>query len=151
MGNYLTFTAETSDLKPFITAGSLDNALVDIDGETAKIEAVNVDIDSSESEVDSYLGKQYTVPLTNSPTPPVVVDAAGVLTAERIYNRGSGGPQTNIDRAVQIRAWLKDVAAGKATIPDVTQSPSTSVGSGVVIVDAETRQLTRAKLGFLST
>lgn len=150
MGNYLTYDETTNDLKPFISEQTLENAMADVEPEDAKVEAVNDDIDSSESEVDSYLGRQYSVPITLSPIPPVVVDAAGVLTAERIYNRGHGGPQTIIDRAVQIRAWLKDIAMGKATVPGLTLSPTTSVSSSVVITESEDLELTRTKLGFLS-
>lgn len=150
MGNYLTYDAETNDLEPFIPNDALANAVTDIQGEDKKIVAINSDIDRSEGEVNSYLSPRYKVPILAVPTPPEIVDAAGVLAVERIYNRGSGPPQKTVDRAAQIRTWLKDIGMGKAGIPGADASPTVTTGDDVVITESEPHQLTRTKLGFLT-
>lgn len=150
MGNYLTYSATVNDLDRFVTERTLENILADIDTVDDRIDSVNGAIDASESEVNSFVGVQFTVPITLVPIPEVVVDAAAVLTIERLYNRGTGPPQSTADRAEQIRSWLKLVAEGKASIEGLTNAPSVTASSGVVIVDSETRELTRTKLGFLS-
>jgi phage gp36-like protein len=145
MGNYLTYNPPTTnDLEPYITDGALSNVLDDIAAGAAQIAAVDQAIDASESEVDSYLGVRYTVPLTSPPE--VVIDAAAVLTVERIYNRGLGPTDRVRERAEQIRAWLRDVSNGKANIVGVADAPTTGVDSGVIDVDAEDRELTRTTL-----
>lgn len=146
MGNYLTYSATTNDLERYLTANALANILSDIGPDSSKLAAVNDAIDASESEVDSYLGRRYTVPLSSPPE--VVVDAAGALTVERLYLRGHGAPDKVSDRAAQVRDWLRDISKGAAALPDQPAIPTEDTGSGVVTVEAEDRELTRDNLGF---
>jgi len=148
MGNYVEFDpdANTNDLEPFVSNDSLAAALRDISTEDDRTAAVNADIDASESEVDSYLAPRYSVPLTTIPD--VIVDATAALTVERIYNRGHGPPDAVAQRAERARVWLRDIAKGTAVLAGVSASPSTSVGSNVVRVEADDRELTRDSLGF---
>jgi len=146
VGNYLIFDADTNDLARYISKQSLENIVDDIGVETDATAAVNDAIDASESEVDSYIGRRYTVPLASPPE--VVVDAAGVLTVERLYLRGHGAPDKLVARATAIRAWLRDISKGDASLPDQDPVPTETTSADVVTIEAEDRELTRETLGF---
>lgn len=146
MGNYLTYSASVNDLERHMSAPALSNVLNDIGADTDQVTAVNNAIDASESEVDSYIGRRYTVPLTSPPD--VVVDAAGVLTVERLYLRGHGAPDKVTDRAAQVRQWLLNVSKGDAALPDQDLVPTETGATGAVEIEAEDRELTRDTLGF---
>jgi phage gp36-like protein len=146
VGNYLTFDSTTNDLKPYITEAAIENILTDVGVEADRQTTVNQAIDEAESEVDSYVGRRYTVPLTSPP--PVVVGAAGWLTAEALYHRGHGPPDRVAERAAQIREWLVRIGKGEASLPDQDPVPTETTGAGVVTIVAEDRELERDDLGF---
>ena len=143
-GDVLIDNEVVNDLEPYITEGTLANLLADVDSGD-HVATVNQHIDEAESEVDSYLAKRYTVPVPAT-VPKVIVRAAGYLSVEGLYYRGKGPPEKVRQRCEQIRAWLKDVAKGVASISDLTESPSTTVSSGAFQVEADDRELTRSTL-----
>lgn len=82
-------------------------------------------LDRSSSLIDSYIGKQYTVPITTSPTPDVLILREFQLAAWDLIT--SSGANRQLEQFGRFRAmqddamnWIKDVASGEACIPGVT-------------------------------
>jgi phage gp36-like protein len=66
----------------------------------------------ADAEIDSYLAGRYALPLDT--VPPVVVAAACDLARFRLY--GIRAPEPVRQRYEDARAWLRDLAAGKALL-----------------------------------
>ena len=145
MGNYLTYSATVNDLEPYLPVVALDSLLSDVSNDTDRIAAVNEAIDAAESEVDSYVGKLYTVPLT-SPTA-FIIGIAADLTVERLYQRGTGIPQDVKDRASTARRNLRDLSSGTAVIAGAT-IPTPPTTNGVAMQDSEPRVMVRDDLNW---
>lgn len=84
---------------------------------------------TAESEVNSYVGASYTLPL--SEIPEVLKNMTGDIARYRLYDNSPSDEVTKrYDRAV---SWLKDVSKGVVSlgIPDTAsaQTPSTVVSS----------------------
>lgn len=88
-------------------------------------------IKDAQSEIDSYLASRYSVPLA---TPPAVVARfAGDIARYCLHgNNADDTVQKRYDTAI---AFLKNVAAGKATLGPEAQTPA-PVGGIVEIVSA---------------
>jgi len=56
---------------------------------------VNYWIEKAESEIDGYIAKQYTLPLSSSPYPPLVVSLAQDLTAAKLLKYMYSGDNQN--------------------------------------------------------
>lgn len=100
----------------------------------AKIQAA---LDSASATADTYFAAQYPTPL--APVPQVVADAVLELAREMLDRQGRDFVIKAADRR---RAWLKDVAVGKATLGVTAGSddaPATSPGTGGVLIDAPAR------------
>jgi phage gp36-like protein len=77
--------------------------------------------------LDSYLGNRYDVPLTGT-IPARVVDLACVVARYRLHeNRTPERVRQDYEDAI---AFLRDVAAGRATIPGATD-PSVDADDGL--------------------
>ncbi|MEW5722886.1 MAG: DUF1320 domain-containing protein [Thermodesulfobacteriota bacterium] len=99
----------------------------------------------ADGEIDSYLGRQYPVPL--SPVPAVVRDAAVVLALCRLYDRRQGPPPDLDKRQDRVISWLKDLAAGRATLGD--GDPAGTPPSGAAEISSSERVFSRETLkGF---
>lgn len=65
--------------------------------------------------IDSYLGGRYTLPLAT--TPPALTAAACHLTRYALYD--DRAPERVRELRDEAVAWLRDLAAGRAVLPDV--------------------------------
>jgi phage gp36-like protein len=66
--------------------------------------------------VESYLGVRYTLPL--SPVPPLVKGLVAALAREKLHSQRPT-PQVTAE-ADRARSMLKDLSAGRMTLPDAT-------------------------------
>lgn len=86
----------------------------------------------ADAEIDAILAIRYPVPI--SPVPPHLVRVACDLARFNLYDHDVPEAVSNLrDSGL---AWLREVAAGKATLPDVTAleaAADDSVGSAEIV------------------
>jgi len=149
MGNYLTYDplgTGVNELLAYASSDVISSILSDIPVAADKVTRVNEEIDASESEVDSYLGAKYSVPLT-APIPDLIRDITAALTAERLYQRSSGVPDYIAERAAVKRRILRDLSSGVSVLPGAAPIPATST-SGYLLTSSEGIIITRDNLTF---
>lgn len=69
-------------------------------------------LDGASAEADSYVGVRWATPLTQ--TPDALREAVTALACERLHTAGI--PEDVAEAAKRARAWLRDLAAGRAVI-----------------------------------
>lgn len=69
-------------------------------------------LDAADGEIDSYLASRYTLPLASVPV--ILRDCAVDIARYRLHDRGV--PDRVKDEYKNRIAWLRDVAAGKASV-----------------------------------
>jgi len=69
-------------------------------------------LEAADGEIDSYLAARYTLPLASVPV--ILRDAAIDVARYRLHDRGM--PDLVADNYKHRIAWLRDVAAGKASV-----------------------------------
>ncbi|MBL9102159.1 MAG: DUF1320 domain-containing protein [Myxococcales bacterium] len=106
--------------------GVVDRALADADG-----------------EIDSYIGSVYKLPL--DPVPSVVVTYAGAIALYRMSLQTGVLTDEKRQRYEDAIRWLRDVAAGKATLGGQPE-PEPKAASGTRMT-AEPREWTRQTIG----
>jgi phage gp36-like protein len=88
--------------------------------------AFNANLDAASAEADSYLGNQYTLPITvfgSDIKAAVCKIAVYEFLSVRGLNPEPGSADGNVrDRAKDARAWLQMVGAGKATPTGIVDS-----------------------------
>lgn len=112
---------------------------------------VNEAIEDAEGEIDSYIGKRYSVPLSD--VPKVIVRHAVSIAVYYLYSsKGTGRNDDNIkDNYDNAITFLKDVATGRAVLQGAVSQSELSKDSSYRpgYVDAEERVFTRTTLnGF---
>lgn len=129
-----------SDLAQVRTTDEL-RRLTDLNGDgVADTGVVSAAIAWADSRIDSYVGKRYTVPLAS--TPDTIRDCSVVIAIYRLYaNRQSVDDTIRKDYDDAI-TWLKDIAAGKATL-GLEEPPAESPGAGSVEYTVDDRHFGR--------
>lgn len=75
-------------------------------------------LDAADGEIDSYLASRYSLPLATTPT--ILRDCACDIARYRLHDRGvSELVKDNYKARI---AWLRDVAAGKASLGGATEN-----------------------------
>lgn len=69
-------------------------------------------LEAADGEIDSYLGARYTLPLSSVPV--ILRDAAIDIARYRLHDRGM--PDLVTENYKHRIAWLRDVAAGRASV-----------------------------------
>lgn len=69
-------------------------------------------LEAADGEIDSYLAARYTLPLASVPV--ILRDCAIDIARYRLHDRGL--PDLVADNYKHRIAWLRDVAAGKASV-----------------------------------
>lgn len=88
-------------------------------------------LDDASAEADSYIGARYDIPVTTSPR---LVQVTCAIARYRLHeDRATEQIRQDYEDAVK---WLRDVAAGKATLPAVSSGTVTSSG---ITVTADAR------------
>lgn len=111
MGNYIAqsdLDEVVSDTKlQFLTdddnSGAIDTAIV---GEC---------IDAAEAEIDSFIAKQYVVPITGT-IPEPVKRWAVALAALALHKRHPPVPDDILSEAMEVRTQLRECAKGEITL-----------------------------------
>jgi len=103
-------------------------------------------IADADAEIDSYCGVRYSVPL--SPVPPVIRKGSVDIAVYNLYARRRGAPEDRKDRYNDAIRFLRDVAAGKASLG--ADDPDGAPGGGnAPSIDYSDRIFTRDKMsGF---
>lgn len=109
---------------------------------------------SATSEIDSYLGKVYTLPLdlttpSPHPTAELLKTACIDIAIYRLDPDRSVLTDEKIKRYERWIAWLRDVAKGIVVLPSVDQDGDPLTGPEPARMISEERVMTRTKLGGL--
>lgn len=118
------------------------------DENTGAVNAARVTdaIADADDEINSYVAKQYTVPL--SPAPGAIKHASVVLAVHRLYLRRGKEPEHWAKEVERILAWLNKVGKGEVTL-GVQPKPPTSGETGGTKFTGETRVFKRESMdGF---
>lgn len=110
------------------------------------IDAAVVDraLRAADSEIDSYIGTRYGLPLAS--VPDIIQDQACVIALYKLNTVSM--PEDVADRYKDAIRWLRDVQAGKASVPGLSESSQAPSG-GVVIVESSPRLFARGGRGVL--
>lgn len=81
-------------------------------------------LEAADGEINSYLAARYTLPLASVPV--ILRDCAIDIARYRLHDRGL--PDLVADNYKHRIAWLRDVAAGKASVgvPPESLTPNTA-------------------------
>lgn len=90
---------------------------------------VNQAITDADSEIDSYLQRRYSVPL--SEVPPVVLKISVDIAIYNIYSRRKNPPENRIRRYENAISFLKSVSKGEASLGVESLDVGTTVNFGV--------------------
>lgn len=83
-------------------------------------------LQAADGEIDSYIGGRYSLPLAIVPT--ILRDAAIDIARYRLHDRGASDLVT--DNYKGRIAWLRDVAAGKASLGlPLASTPASGIGA----------------------
>lgn len=94
--------------------------------------------------MDSYIGVQYILPLNITPTPPQLVDCACDIAYYRMYSaRPQNWTQDSRDRYDDALAYLKDIAAGRATLGTTVAQDATLAAKSEIGFSAPARVLVK--------
>lgn len=102
-------------------------------------------LDHASEEIDSYVGVKYNLPLTASPPPRVLKRVCADIAMFRMSSNSSSMTEAKRERYEDAVKWLKQVAAGKATL-GIAETEETADDETVKSNDSETRQFTRTKM-----
>ncbi len=115
----------------------------DRDGDgVADVGVVQKALDDASAEIDSYIGVVYKLPI--NPVPPVLATHCGAMAIYRLSLDGGAYTREKRQRYEDALRWLRDVAAGKASLDGQVQPESKSGG---VRYFTEPREYSRSKLG----
>lgn len=102
-------------------------------------------IADSDSEIDGWVGKRYTVPL--SPVPAIVKKLSIDIAIYNLYARRRGLPEDRKERYSNAITFLKAVSKGDATLGE--DDPSGVPQSQTVDIESNTRVFSHSNLeGF---
>jgi phage gp36-like protein len=117
-----------SDLITMIPQKELAELTAD-SGDTPDSGVVDEAISRADAEIDAYLGRRYTLPL--SPLPDQVKGLSIDLALYHLYSRRSVAPTVRLQNYAAAVAFLKLVAAGEAVLENT--SDIASAGDQVVV------------------
>lgn len=114
----------------------------DRDGDgVADVGVVDRALDDASAEIDSYIGQTYKLPI--NPVPPVLATHCGRIALYQMSLDSGTYTKEKRQRYEDSLKWLRDVAAGKASLDGVGQPASKA---GPVLVFTEPREYSRTKL-----
>ncbi len=117
------------------------------DDKVGEIDATKVDqaIAGAEAEAESYINVKYRVPVA-APIPQRVKDLCVDIAVYRLYKRRQSAPDKVLKAYDYAIAFLKDVAAGRATL-GIEPIPPISQKAGGGEVHGAKKLFDRNKLG----
>jgi phage gp36-like protein len=134
--------ATRADIEAIYGARHLETLVpVDVDFDVA----VNRALAAAQSVIESYIRKRYAVPVTASPVPASLMNAAIDIACWKLAPSSDRNSAEITLRAKAHIDWLKDVAGGKADIDELEpasmagaagQTGAASEGGAVFVSDA---------------
>lgn len=113
-----TYTS-TADIYNVLSQKHVAELTDDTAGNTPDDDKIDSALNRAESVVDSYVGKQYDVPL-DTPVPQSIAHAVLVLARCYLYSRRPGATPDEIAEACEETIeWLKMIAAGTLEVDDI--------------------------------
>lgn len=100
-------------------------------------------LDDASSEIDSYVGAVYKLPL--NPVPGIVVTYTGIIALYRMSLETGSYTEEKRKRYEDAIRWLRDVAKGVASLDGEVEAAPKS--SGGIRYFTEAREFSRTKLG----
>lgn len=94
-------------------------------------DVIELAIARAASEVDSYLGSRFPVPLAE-PIPDIVMMVTADIVRYRLTSGDVSEKSPILARYNNALGWLRDVAAGKITVPGLAQGDSDEVGNVLI-------------------
>lgn len=109
---------------------------------TANADRVTAAIAAADAEINSYLAKRYTVPLTTGLV--LLRDLSITLALDRLYGRRPGSlPEDRKTRIAAVRRLLVDLGDGRATLGEAAPPPVSSPSE----LSSATRVFSRDTMG----
>jgi len=100
-------------------------------------------LEDASSEIDSYVGSVYKLPL--NPVPGIVVTYCGIIALYRMSLETGSYTEEKRKRYEDAIRWLRDVAKGVASLDGEVEAVPKS--SGGIRYFSESREFSRTKLG----
>jgi len=118
----------------------------DVDGGVVGQDAVDRAIADADTEIDSYIGKRYTVPV--DPVPALLARLSLDLSIEILYSRRPHveTPEAVVRGAKNARTLLANIAANKADIPGIQEVDLSGTSASGASFSSEERVFTRSSL-----
>jgi phage gp36-like protein len=133
-----------ADIEKLIPTTSLAQLTTE-SGYIPDVDVVAEVIAQADAEIDSYCGKQYSVPF--SPVPARIRTLSVDISIYRFYLRRQIVPDPARQRYEDAIAFLKDIARGLAVIDDGGTVPDpTATGTNSVTFSSNTRVFTRDEM-----
>lgn len=100
-------------------------------------------LEDASSEIDSYIGAVYKLPL--NPIPGIVITYCGIIALYRMSLETASYTEEKRKRYEDAIRWLRDVAKGVASLDGEVEAQPKS--SGGIRYFTEAREYSRTKLG----
>ncbi|TRD18343.1 gp436 family protein [Palleronia caenipelagi] len=136
--------ASVADLQAVIPPRDLA-LLSDFEGgaEAADADRLARALDDASAEIDSFIARQVSLPLTDPPH--ILKVICRDLAMCRLYLNLGRLSETNEKLRDQAIGWLRDVSEGKISLGD-DDTPATPTSGGVAMSDGPERRFTRQSL-----
>jgi len=137
MGDYIS----QSDLEESMSYQKLRMLTDDANAKAVDASIVTKAITAAEGEVNSYVGKQYTVPVV-APIPEPISRWSTVLASLFLHQRRDSVSESLQAESTDVRRQLRDVANGKITL-DIDDSGAVESDGFEPDITSEDRVFTR--------
>ena len=115
-----------ADILLQIDKETLINLTDDVDSGSINDDVVNQAISDADALIDSYIGSNYTVPLTM--VPQIIKTISVDIAIYNLYSRRMDTmPDVRKDRFKNALKYLQDIANSKISLPGGSTSPSNAV------------------------
>lgn len=112
-------------------------------GSTPDADVVTEMIAKADAEIDAYCGSRYTVPFTT--VPDIVASLSVDMAIYHLYSRRSIAPEVRRLKYDDAVKFLKDVAAGRATL-GASETTAAGASQDVAEISSATRVMSRDNL-----
>ncbi|MCF6246916.1 MAG: DUF1320 domain-containing protein [Desulfobacula sp.] len=118
----------------------------DFESGIVNIDNVNKAITGADALINSYIAKRYSVPV--DPVTDMIKDLAVDIAIYKICSRRSAAPEERRDKYEDAVRYLKEIASGKAILPEAAAAPSDS-SDHTVSISSNSRVFSRDSMkGF---
>ncbi len=112
-------------------------------GDTPDLQVVEEAIARADSEIESYCGVRYSVPI--SPVPPLLRTLSVDMALYHMYSRRSTAPAVRRVKYTEAVSLLREIATGAAVLTG-TEKPRETSDHDVAVLTSNSRLFTRDSL-----